>query len=353
MKKWVGLLLGLCATALGVWAWASARRPESVSQVLEIAAVARRDFALGVKATGVIKPMIGAEVRVGSRVSGVVTRLYVRLGDAVVKGQPLAQLDTRELLAREREATAALELARANESYALADMKRKAEIGVAGLISASDLDLARRAYAVAEKQRAGAEASLAFARTQLENAHITAPINGVVAAMSTQEGETVAASFAAPTFVTLLDLTRLEVWAYVDETDIGRIQPGQKASFTVDTYDDQEFEGLVTTIYPQAQLRDNVVNYVAVIRFTPPTDYVLRPEMTATVRIVLESRDNVLAAPLRSVRREGTRAYVLLPGGDNLERRWVRTGSRDESYWEVTEGLREGERVVVGEPAST
>ncbi len=90
---------------------------------------------------------------------------------------------------------------------------------------------------------------------------------GVVASVSTQEGETVAASFAAPTFVTLLDLARLEVWAYVDETDIGRIHRGQDATFTVDTYGDDEFAGRVTAIYPQAEIRDNVVNYVAVIRF--------------------------------------------------------------------------------------
>jgi RND family efflux transporter MFP subunit len=352
LKRGTTTIAGLVAAIIALWAWSSARGPERQALPMEVAQVTRRDLSLTVKATGVIKPMIGAEVRVGSRVSGVVTRLFVRLGDTVSKGQPLAQLDTRELAAKEREAVAALELATANENYALADLKRKTEISAKGLISANDLDLARRAYEVAQKQSAGAQATLAYARTQLDNAHIVAPIDGVVAAMSTQEGETVAASFAAPTFVTLLDLKRLEVWAYVDETDIGRIREDQKASFTVDTYDDREFEGNVTTIYPQAQIRDNVVNYIAVVRFTPPADYILRPEMTTTVRITLESRKDVLVVPVRAVRREGTRTFVLLPGTETLERRWIRTGSRDDSYWEVTEGLREGERVVIGEPAS-
>lgn len=350
MKKWLPLIIGACAIAMAAWGWTSVRQPASELPARETVKAASRDIASVVKATGVIKPMIGAEVRVGSRVSGVVNRLYVRVGDSVTKGQLLAQLDTRELAAREREAIAALELAEANEDFAIADLRRKKEIGAAGLISASELDLAGRARAVAGKQRAGADASLAYARTQLGHAQIVAPISGVVSSMSTQEGETVAASFAAPTFVTLLDLNRLEVWAYVDETDIGRIHAGQQVRFTVDTYGNQEFEGEITTIYPQAEIRDNVVNYVAVVRFVQPEEQVLRPEMTTTVTIIVDQREHVLTVPLRAVQREAGRAFVLTPGEKTYERRWIRTGSRDDSYWEVSEGLREGDEVIVGTP---
>lgn len=238
-----------------------------------------------VKATGVIKPMIGAEVRVGSRLSGVVRRLYVKIGDRVEKGQLLAELDDRDLVARRREALAALQLAEANLDYAKADLARKHELRASALLAPSDLDLAQRAHAVAEQQRDGARASLQVATTQLDYGRIVAPIAGVVASVSTQEGETVAASFATPTFVTLLDLGRLEVWAYVDETDIGRIRIGQPATFTVDTYGATEFMGEVTAIYPKAEIRDNVVNYVTVIHFETPPDKVLRPDMTTTVRI--------------------------------------------------------------------
>ncbi|MFA6954357.1 MAG: efflux RND transporter periplasmic adaptor subunit [Thermoanaerobaculia bacterium] len=244
-----------------------------------------------VKATGIINPMIGAEVRVGSRVSGVVRRLHVRVGDTVRAGQALAELDDRDLAARRDEARAAVELAEANLEYARADLARKRGLANAGLLAPSDLDLAERGFAVAGRQREGAMATLDFATTQLGYAKIIAPISGVVASVATQEGETVAASFSTPTFVTLIDLDRLEVWAYVDETDIGRIRAGQPARFTVDTYGDEEFEGRVTTIYPKPQIRDNVVNYVAVIRFVPPRDRVLRPEMTTTVRIALDERE--------------------------------------------------------------
>jgi HlyD family secretion protein len=243
----------------------------------------RRATATEVKATGVIKPMIGAEVRVGSRVSGVVRRLYMRVGDVVAAGAALAELDDRDLIARRDEARAALALARANADYAHADLRRKQ--GLQALIAASELDVARRADAVAAQQVAQARASLDFAAAQLGYTRILAPIGGVVASVATQEGETVAASFAAPTFVTLIDLARLEVWAYVDETDIGRIRVGQPARFTVDTYGDEEFAGRVAAIYPRPEIRDNVVDYVVVVRFDPPRDRTLRPEMTTTVRI--------------------------------------------------------------------
>lgn len=238
-----------------------------------------------VKASGVIKPMIGAEVRVGSRISGVVRRLYVRVGDSVRSGQALAELDDRDLVARRNEAQAQLDQAFANADYARADLRRKKELKAGGLLADADLDVAARAFHVADQQVAGARANLAYAATQVGYARVDAPISGVVASVSTQEGETVAASFATPTFVTLVDLARLEVWAYVDETDIGRIRIGQPARFTVDTYGDEEFEGRITAIYPKPEIRDNVVNYITVIRFDPPKDRTLRPEMTTTVRI--------------------------------------------------------------------
>lgn len=351
MKRLVLGFLILGAVAAAVVLLGRTSRDEDGSRGADVVRVARRDIGSVVTATGVVKPRVGAEVRVGSRASGVVRRLLVRIGDTVARGQLLAELDDRELVALHAQSTAALDSSQADLSYAVADLRRKRELSAAQIIAPSDLDLAERASAVAEQRLAQARANLAYTTTQLGYARIYAPIAGVVASISTQEGETVAASLAAPTFVTLLDLDRLEVWAYVDETDVGRIQNGQAARFTVDTYPDHEFAGRVTAIYPQAEIRDNVVNYVTVVRFEPPRDRVLRPEMTATVRIALEMRENVLAVPRRAVRREGGRQFVLCPRGDADIRRWIRTGSRDESFWEVVEGLREGDEVLVGEPS--
>lgn len=290
MRKltWSVLALAVVAIAVFMLARSAAKPLPNPPTRAEAGPVRRADRSI-VKATGIVKPMVGAEVRVGSRISGVVKRLHVQIGDSVRRGQLLAELDDRELAARWRDAAAALAVAEANLKYATADLQRQRELAAAQLLPPSELDLAERACAVAEQQSAQARANLDTATTQLGHARIYAPIAGVVASVATQEGETVAASLAAPTFVTLLDLERLEVLAYVDETDIGRIHLGQKARFTVDTYPDQELEGLVEAIYPQAEIRDNVVNYVTVVRFAPPRERVLRPEMTAMVRIATRS----------------------------------------------------------------
>jgi HlyD family secretion protein len=305
-----------------------------------------------VKATGVVRPITGAEVRVGSRASGVVRRLRVRIGDRVAKGQLLAELETGELAARRDQARATLGSARAASDFAVADLARKRRLTAAEALPRSELELAERSLAVARAAVEEARASLAFAETQLGQARIEAPIAGVVSSVTTQEGETVSASLAAPTFVTIVDLARLEVWAYVDETDIGRIRVGLPARFSVDAYPDREFEGRVEAIYPKAEIRDNVVNYVAVVRFPLPQRDLLRPEMTASVRLVLDRRENAVTVPRRAVRREGGRTFVLVQEAGKVERRFVETGSRDEQRVEIVKGLGEGDPVVMGEPAA-
>ncbi len=257
------------------------------------------------------------------------------------KGQLLAELDARDLLARRDQAAAALaSAARRLLATRRPTSQRKRELSAAQIIPAE-----RPGAGGAGRGGGGAAARGGRRRasttptTQLGYTRIDAPIAGVVASISTQEGETVAASFAAPTFVTLLDLDRLEVWAYVDETDIGRIRAGQPARFTVDTYPDQEFEGRVTAIYPQAEIRDNVVNYVTVVRFEPPRDRTLRPEMTATVRIALDRE-----TCCRPRRRAGGGAVVLpaangraAPGDDGIGRE---PGDRRAREGEVPSAIR-------------
>src|SRR5215472_2564263 len=349
MKKFLlaAAALMVIAVAFMVITRVSAKQADEASQAAVVVRVTRRNIGSVVKATGVIKPMVGAEVRVGSSVSGVVSRLYVRIGDRVDKGKPLAELDARELIARRDAAEAGVRLAEANLSYTRTDLRRKQELSTVQVIAPNELELAQQSYAVAEQQYRQAQANLADAVTQLSYGKISAPIAGTVESVSTQEGETVAASFAAPTFVTLLDLSRLEVWAYVDETDIGKIRVGEEASFTVDTYGDYEFTGGVTAVYPQAQIRDNVVDYVTVIRFQCPRNRILRPEMTTIVRIAMEQRQHALALPILAIHREGRQQFVVLRAGDQGERRWITTGLRDDNYCEVTGGLQENDEVSV------
>ena len=142
-----------------------------------------------------------------------------------------------------------------------------------------------------------AKASLQEEDIQLSYANITAPIDGIVALVSTQEGETVVASLNAPTFVTLIDLRKLEMTVYVDETDIGRIKVGQNALFTVDTYSEQFFKGKVREIHPKAVIKDNVVNYEVILDIEKKNVAKLRRELTAKVVVTTGTRKNVLTIP--------------------------------------------------------
>lgn len=313
----------------------------------QTALVTRRDLGSSVLATGIVKAMVGAEVRVGSRVSGIVKKLHANVGDVVQKRQLIAELDPTELQAKYNQAKAALEYAIANFEYAKLDLERQKSLIKQNYISQNQVDLAEKSFEVNKAQLEQAKANLEFAKVQLDYTKITAPIAGVVASVSTQEGETVAASFAAPTFVTIIDLERLEVWAYVDETDIGRIQVGQSAIFTVDTYPDTDFEGAVTAIYPKAVIQDNVVNYVVTLKITDHKEKNLRPEMTANVTIYLEARKGVLTIPLSAIKRERGERFVTVLEGEKQVSRKVKTGWTSNGLIEIITGLQEGEKVII------
>src|SRR5258708_4756760 len=184
MKQLVWGVVALGAVASSVFAavrgTARATPDESVAGGAQVVRVVRRDIGSVVKATGVIKPRVGAEGRVGSRIFGVVNRLYGPIGDAVTEGQLPARPGHPGPIARRDEAAAALRKLEADLRYLTADRRRKGALNAAGNLSPSDLELADRGFAVAEQQVAGARASLAFAAAQVAYARIVAPIGGVV-----------------------------------------------------------------------------------------------------------------------------------------------------------------------------
>ncbi|MDH3734217.1 MAG: efflux RND transporter periplasmic adaptor subunit, partial [Gemmatimonadota bacterium] len=257
MKK-IGLLSILTILlAASVWVIVDGRTVRTADAgapaARQTAAAELRTIGSTVLATGVVRPQVGAEVAVGSRVSGVLRRLYVTVGDRVRQGDLLAELDPTEFEARREQAAASLETARIEHGFARQQFERAQGLLEGQVIAQTEYDEAERAFKTAGARVREAEASLRSSEIQVDFTKIRAPIAGVVASVTTQVGETVAASFAAPTFVTIIDLDRLEVWAYVDETDIGRIEVGQDATFTVDTYLGTDFEGVVTAIQPQAE----------------------------------------------------------------------------------------------------
>jgi len=403
MKTWL-----LTLTALGIggavsgWWWQNSKHPDGAEGNPTTAEVVRRDFSSSVLATGAVQPQVGAEVRVGARISGKVERLFANIGDVVESGDAIAELEKGELEATVAERQAELDLAQAKldaiepllseeidkaeaeirqwkASLELADeeLKRQRELESAEprVTSQSEVDQAQEQFLVAESRLASvqealeltktryreerkqakleidrATAALDSARVRLSYASITAPIGGTIASVSTEEGETVAAGLNSPTFVTIIDLDRLQVDAYVDEVDIGKIQVGQRAVFTVDAFPADEFEGKVTAIYPKAVIQDNVVNYDVVVDITTPYTDRLRPEMTTNVTIFLETRKDVLAVPAKAVRRVHGKnvAYVLTDGGP--EEREIKIGWKDKRWVEVAAGLQEGETVLLTTP---
>jgi RND family efflux transporter MFP subunit len=294
-------------------------------------------------ATGVIRPVTGAEVNVGSRISGTVVSLPVAVGERVEVGQLLATLDAAALEAQADEARADVALSVPRIRLAESILNRRQRLAENGLTSVEDLETAENALAVARAQLQSDKARLRSAEIALSYTQVTAPISGVVAEVSTREGETVAAAFAAPNFVTIIDLDRLEVLAYVDETDIGRVFVGQQASFTVDTFPNVEFTAEITAIQPRAELQGSVVNYLVRLEYERSAEFALRPEMTAHVRIVIAQRDDVLTAPRATIKRVVGRQYVTVRRGGQWAEQDVRTGWRSESKVEFLSGVREGD----------
>lgn len=313
------------------------------------AVVEKRDMGALVQATGIIKPKVGAEVKVGARITGKVERLYANIGDRVKKGQVLVQLEQDDLKARADQAEAAYLEATAALEKAKLDLERDKPLAQQGYISQQNIDVLQNALDTARARQLKAKADLDYAKAQLSYATITAPISGTIAAVMTQQGETVAAGMNAPTFITIIDLGKLEVNAYVDETDVGKIGVGQEAFFTVDTFPDRDFKGRVTAVYPRAVLQENVVNYITLIGIEN-SEGKLKPDMTANVTITLKKKKDVLAVPGATVVREGGRKYVSLPNGEGKAvRREVKTGWKDGTYIEITSGLKEGDVVVMNE----
>jgi HlyD family secretion protein len=461
--RYILALVVVAAAVAGGVVWRSLSGP-ATSVAPATAQVARRDLRATVTATGTIRAQVGAEVKVGSRVSGRVEQLAVQVGDRVSAGQVIAVLQHDDLRAAVEKASADLSAAESragqvavdlrilresvNETVAREDARlssarakrqlvvggprpeevSQAESGVRqaeanfelaksnadrvqrlhqdGLLARRDLDAAlrdlnvagaqlqaaqqqlqlvlqryrpedvqiahddvrqaevglalaradlgreaskERELAAAQQAVRAAQAALSIAQTNLGYATITAPIGGVVASVSTQQGETVTAGSAtsqAPTFVTIIDLNRLEAHAFVDETDIGKVQPGQEVTFTVDAAPDREFRGKVVAIYPKAVVQLNVVTYDVAIAVDEPGG-ALRPDMTATITITAAKREQVLAVPNQAVRREDGQRVVYVLQGDRYVRHPVQVGWRDKTHTEILGGLSEGARVVI------
>lgn len=341
------LLIAAAIAALGIAGWAlwpvasSQNAPQG-----ERVKVQKGPIRQLVTSTGIVTTQVGATVKVGARVSGRVDKLLVAVGQQVKAGQVVAVIEHEDLQARLDQAEAELNEFRVLLKQAQLDLKRRDQLVKDELVSREEVDQARREVQVLTARRAAAQARLATAKINLEYATLKAPISGVVAEVSTQEGETVAASMSAPTFITIVDLGRLQVDDFVDETDVGLVKTGQFAWFIVDAYPGRRFKGKVQAIHPSAKIIDNVVYYTVIIQIDDAYQGLLKPEMTANVSIVVNQRPNALWVPSEAVRRKGGQEIVYLVDQDDVRPQKVVSGWSEQNRTEIKKGLKEGQVVI-------
>jgi RND family efflux transporter MFP subunit len=350
---WI-LSVCLIATAAVIWWWnlrvksAAGSRSSQVQWITPEA----RNIATDVNATGTVKLKTGAEVRVGAQLSGIVRSLNVTVGSHVHRSEIIAEIDARPTMAKIDQAKSQLAQAEVSLMKSQTDQTRTEKLYQAGLVPSQQFDDAKALLDASRAAVTSAESGLSAAQVDLAYVEIRAPIAGTVASISTQQGETVAASFATPTFMTIIQEAALEVIAMVDEADIGNVRRGQKVSFTTETYPDHEFAGIVTRIAPVATIVSGVVNYEVAISIDRDIA-MLRPDMTANVN-VRTSEHRALLVPAKSVHRDGPQSFVYIesPQGAPVKR-IVSAAARGAEGVEIVRGLDPADKVQLEIGANT
>jgi len=333
--------------------------------------VTRGDLTVSVTATGKVAPT--NQVEVSSELSGIIRTVLVDFNSVVKLGQPLAELDTDKLKAQVDHSHKTLLAAKAKVEEAKATLaeqesifERKKNLAAREIASKQDLDTAKAArdravaaVASAIAQVGVAEADLKVNETNLAKSCICSPINGVVLKRSVEPGQTVATSFQAPVLFTIAeDLKQMELEVDVDEADVGKVREGQKASFSVDAYPDRRFPSEIKQVRFAPETVEGVVTYKAVLS-VDNADLSLRPGMTATAEIIVQSVRDVLLAPNVALRfsppataaSQDDRGFLrrLLPGPPPFRQASKPEGKdRNRKVWVLRDGVAVEVPVVVG-----
>jgi HlyD family secretion protein len=371
VKKPIVWVLALGAAAALAAAY-YARSRATPAPVVATAPVTRGDVIETVDATGTLQAV--TTVQVGTQVSGTIKALHADFNSSVRRGQVVAELEPSLFQAQVEQAGASLtrlqaEISRAEVQLDEARQKlaRARELAARKLVSASDLEAAEVAARVADAALKGAQAQVVQARAALHQSEVNlnhtvirAPIDGIVISRNVDVGQTVAASMQAPTlFVIARDLRAMQVQASIAESDIGRIETGQRVSFRVDAYPGSTFEGTVTQVRLQPVVEQNVVSYVTVID-VPNPDLRLKPGMTANVTVEIARASAVLRVPNSALRvRPSAEVLAALgqpaadvpqDGGAGGAAVWVLADGRVTRV-PVRPGISDGARTVVESPA--
>ncbi len=333
-----------------------------------------------VTATGEIQPVY--KVEVGTQVSGIVEKLHVDYNSRVKKGDLLAELDRSTLSEQVNQAQANLSNAQSSLTLAEQNYERIKALYDNKAATQASFEEASNQYVQAKNQVVTAKSDLQRAQVNLSYSRIYSPIDGIVLSKSVEQGQTVASSFSTPTIFTIANtLQQMQVEADVDEADIGQVKEGQFVTFTVDAFPGDIFTGVVRQIRLEPTVTNNVVTYTVIID-APNEEEKLMPGMTASVNIIINKKSGV-TIPMESLfftlspdvqaklTKEGAtfkslfksqdevanslkqmnRKTIWVKEGNTYTQRWVTTDIDDGAKCIVTDGVREGEEIVIGERA--
>jgi HlyD family secretion protein len=365
-RRLVLITIAVAAVTVSVAAYYRSAATDTAPQFVT-AAVTRGDIRDVVAATGTLQAV--TTVQVGTQVSGTIKSLHADYNSVVKRGQVIAELEPSLFQTQVDQARATVARLQADVERARVDvedtsvkLRRAHELWDKQLIPRTDLESAEAAARQAEASLKAAQAQVTQAQASLNQAQVNfnhtiirAPINGVVISRAVDVGQTVAASTSAPTlFVIANDLSRMQVNARIDESDIGRINPGQPVTFKVDAYPGETFEGKVSQVRLEPVTEQNVVSYVTLID-VPNADMKLKPGMTANVAIEVASARDVLRVPNSALRFQAgpNEARVWVPTETGPVPVAVREGLSDGTLTAVLgDGLTEHMQVITGMAAT-
>jgi HlyD family secretion protein len=304
--------LGMTMVAVLLLAGCKKEAPQVVYRAVP---VEQRDIVVSAQATGAIQPDTTVEVK--SKASGEVLQLNAETGQLVKRGAPLVRIDPRNARNTLAQAQADLDVAQAKLANATSQKRRADELFKSQSITEQEHEQALLDYADASAQVVRTRVAVDNARIQLEDTDVRAPITGTIIAKSVERGTVIASATAnvtgGTTLLQMADLNLVQVRTLVDETDIGKVQPGQLATIIVDAYPNRPFEGTVLKIEPQAQTEQNVTVFPVLVRIQN-REGLLRPGMNTEVEIHVGNREGVPAVPnaaLRTPRDVASAAQVL------------------------------------------
>lgn len=367
MKKKKLIIWTAVIVVVALLLWFFVIRKEEQKTVFETQLPATGDISEKVTATGTVQ--IVDTVAVGTQVSGILKAIYVDYNSPVKKGQLLAEIDPTLLQAQADQIKGNLASAESNVTYQKGNFNRQKQLYETGAISKADYDNALNTYNASVASVSSIQAQLRSANQNLQYTRIYSPLDGIVLTRNVSIGQTVAASFSTPTlFVLAKDISKMVVYASVDEADISQVAVGQKATFTVDAYIDDVFNGFVSEMRLQPTTSSNVVTYSTLVNVDNSVQK-LKPGMTATITIFSKEAAHAMLIPVKAIKyspdksliKEGyhlepvkgspvatskTAATVWVKNGQVLQQKKISIGINDNAHIEVLGGLSATDTVI-------